>query len=302
MKLNKYLKIAIVMLCILSIASLFVFDISADVGNSFSGGDYDGYDYGGSGYSDGGGGDLTFLIWLLFDHPIIAFVLIVGFVIYTIINNNRQNSTTHKVQKGHDRYSNPGFKSNSGIYEDIVVDRIKEEDPNFSKEEFKSYTNEVWLALQEAWEAKNWKVVRPFESNALFTVHERQLQEYIDNKTTNYMNKQNIRNTLISDYRIDGDFEKITVKLDASLLDFTLDDETMKLIEGSQDEFVHRSYRLEFIRTKQVTKRSEGSNVTNCPNCGAPTSVTSSGQCEYCKSVITNGDYGWVLNKYGPWN
>ena len=38
-----------------------------------------------------------------------------------------------------------------------------------------------------------------------------------------------------------------------------------------------------------------------CPNCGAPTEVTSAGQCEFCKSIITSGDYGWVLNHYGKW-
>ena len=41
--------------------------------------------------------------------------------------------------------------------------------------------------------------------------------------------------------------------------------------------------------------------ITNCPNCGAPTQVTSSGECEYCHSVITNGDFGWVLNQYMAW-
>ncbi len=298
MKKQNLFKLIMILLCLLLVVSMFTFPLSADVGNSFSGGDdYGGYDYGSS---SGGSLDLSFLIWMFMENPVIAIIVIVIFIIYTSAMKNKNNHST-SINRGHTNYSNPGFKSNSGIYEDVVVAKIHENDPNFNKDEFKAYTNEVWLALQDAWEAKNWKVVRPFESNSLFAVHERQLQEYIDNKTTNYMNKQNIRNTLISSYRDHGEYESIVVKLDASLLDFTLDDETMKLIEGSQDQFVHRSYKLEFIRTKQVTKRQEGSNVTNCPNCGAPTSVTSSGQCEYCKSVITTGEYGWVLNKYGPW-
>ena len=32
-----------------------------------------------------------------------------------------------------------------------------------------------------------------------------------------------------------------------------------------------------------------------CPNCGAPTEITSSGQCPYCGSVVTNGEHDWVL-------
>jgi rubrerythrin len=38
-----------------------------------------------------------------------------------------------------------------------------------------------------------------------------------------------------------------------------------------------------------------GNSVTNCPNCGAPTEITSSGQCPYCGSVVTNGEHDWVL-------
>ena len=36
--------------------------------------------------------------------------------------------------------------------------------------------------------------------------------------------------------------------------------------------------------------------MNNCPNCGAPTEITSSGKCEYCKSIITTGDHDWVLS------
>ena len=37
-------------------------------------------------------------------------------------------------------------------------------------------------------------------------------------------------------------------------------------------------------------------STTNCPNCGAPTEITSAGQCEYCGSVITTGEHDWVLS------
>ena len=37
-------------------------------------------------------------------------------------------------------------------------------------------------------------------------------------------------------------------------------------------------------------------NKKNCPNCGAPTQITSAGKCEYCGSVITTGEYNWCLS------
>ena len=38
----------------------------------------------------------------------------------------------------------------------------------------------------------------------------------------------------------------------------------------------------------------------NCPNCGAPIKINTIGECDYCGSTITNGDFGWVLNNYEP--
>ena len=33
-----------------------------------------------------------------------------------------------------------------------------------------------------------------------------------------------------------------------------------------------------------------------CPNCGAPVSLSQSGQCEYCGSVLISGAYDWVVS------
>ncbi|HHZ05450.1 MAG TPA: hypothetical protein GX401_01475 [Clostridiales bacterium] len=33
-----------------------------------------------------------------------------------------------------------------------------------------------------------------------------------------------------------------------------------------------------------------------CPHCGAPLQITSSGKCEYCGSIVTTGEFDWVLS------
>lgn len=289
--------IQLIMLIVLALQVLQVTPVLADVGNSFSGGDSydssDNYSYS----SSGDGIDIGLLIYLCLEHPIVAAIVIIVLIVVAMVNKNKVTSNNHTT-----RYANPGFKSNNHLNENEVVAQIKANDPDFSQAEMISYVNEVWLALQEAWEKKEWQQVRPFESNTLFNIHNRQLQEFIDNHMTNYLNKQNIRSTILASYHQDANHDILDVKLDASLLDYTLDDESGKLLEGSKDQYVYRSYHLQFIRKiGSKTNCDSGTNVTNCPNCGAPTQVTSSGQCEYCKSVITNGDYGWVLNKYEPW-
>ena len=270
-----------------------------DVGNSFSGGSSGGGGgYSGGGYSSGGGGFGGFGLFMLLSHPsgIIGLIVIIG--IFMLINRGRNNGNNGN---GNIPYANQ-FDSNVGLNEDAVIAKIHEIDPDFSAENFKTYASEVYLTLQEAWEKREWQAVRPFESNNLFNVHNRQLQEYIDQQKTDHLDMQNVRELKLAEFKVDGSREVLVVKLDASLLDYVTDDNTGKILEGSKTVYQHRSYCLEFMRTAGVkTNASKELNITNCPNCGAPTQVTSSGMCEYCKSVITTGEFGWVLNKYAKW-
>ena len=64
-------------------------------------------------------------------------------------------------------------------------------------------------------------------------------------------------------YSSDEEHEIIHVKLDASLLDYVVDDDSGKVLEGSKTDYVYRSYNLEFIRKKGIkTKEQEGTAVT----------------------------------------
>ncbi|NBK96838.1 MAG: Tim44 domain-containing protein [Erysipelotrichia bacterium] len=286
MKYKKYIWLSI---CLVVLTLCFTDGILADVGNSFSGGGSSGGSYGGS-YGGSGFGSFIFLGGSPFG--LIITIIIIAVFAYFKYTQNGGNANAHYSPLSH-----------TPINEEAAIAKVKEHDPNFSADKFKSFVGEVYITLQEAWEAKNWQGVRPFESNSLFNTHNAQIQEYIDMKKTDHMNMQNIREITIAQYKEDANQEVLVVKLYASLLNYVSDDETGKIIEGSDKNYVHRQYRLEFIRTKGVkTSSDESINITNCPNCGAPTKVTSSGECEYCHSLITNGNYGWVLNKYVAWS
>ncbi|MEG1702574.1 MAG: TIM44-like domain-containing protein [Erysipelotrichaceae bacterium] len=270
----------------------------ADVGNSFSGGGSSG---GGSyGGSYGGGGMGLSGIFFLGNSPF-GMIFIVAIIVIGVIASYKRNQ--NGGNSGYvNPYANNGFESNTRIDEHQAVLDIQAIDPNFSAEHFKTYATEVYLTVQEAWENRDWSIVRPFESNALFNVHNRQLKEYMEQQKTNHLDMQNVRNVVIADFKSDGEREVITLKLDASLIDYVSDDNSGAILEGSKTQHQFRSYRLEFMRSTGLKTNSEKEvNTTNCPNCGAPTKVTSSGECEYCHSIITTGEFGWVLNQYTKW-
>lgn len=286
---KKIKKIGIAVSLISLILVVLAQPVLAEVGNSGGfGGGSSGGGFGGGGSSFGGGGFFLLGGGSFNTFLFIMFVIIV--VRYFLSSKQGGNGEQHS------RFNT------SPINETAVIDAIKAQDPNFSAEKFRGYVGELYITLQEAWEAKDFNAVRPFESNALFNMHRRQLQEYIDKGWTNYLNMQDVRQVTLANYKIDGNQEVLTVRLNACCIDYTEEDASGKLINGNRTHLNERSYRLDFIRSAGVkTSEEVGLNPTNCPNCGAPTKVTSSGECEYCHSVITNGEYGWVLNKYGAW-
>ncbi len=179
-----------------------------------------------------------------------------------------------------------------------VEAKIRETDPNFSAENFMSFAKEVFVKLQTAWMDRKWEEIRPFESNELFEQHRQQLQYLIDKNQINMMERICVRHTHLNSFRQDGDKEIIQMTLKSAMKDYTIDADTKKVVQGNPNEDVYMVYTLTFMR-KVGVKTKEGTDqksTTNCPNCGAPTKITSSGKCEYCGSIITTGEHGWVLS------
>lgn len=285
-KLLTCLVLLIAVVCCVSVCTSFV---SADVGNSFSGG---GSSSSSGSHGSSGGSGLFALLLTGGPSDIIVLLIVFGILYY---------ASKHKPEPKFVPTSD--FKT-AYFNENEVVNQIQKIDPNFSTEQFKTFVSESYLTLQEAWEKRSWSIVRPIETNVLFQVHQRQLQEYIDQGLTDHLDRQNIRSVGIASFKQEGGFDVVVVKLDASLLDYVTRDSDGKIIEGSDTVFQNRSYRLEFVRTSGVmTQAIEESDTGahNCPNCGAPIEVSAAGECAYCHTVITTGEFGWVLNKFAAW-
>lgn len=276
---------------IADVGSFESYDSGSDWGGSSSwdsGYDYDyDYDYGHS-YSSGGGiyifggGFGTFFMILM--------VIIILSVIYYYYS--KKGGLGNMMGQPRPR---PDF---SGMSEAQVEAKIKETDPMFNKEEFLSFARSTFVKLQEAWSARDWSVIRTFESNELFEQHQKQLQRFIDNNQINKMEQICVKSVSLYSFEQTGDKEVLKVTLSSKMIDYIVDATTDKILKGDRTTVRHSTYRLTFIRKAGVKTKAGTSdvNTTNCPNCGAPTQITSSGKCEYCGSVITTGEYNWVLS------
>lgn len=285
-KIRKYMPV--IFLVSLALISSYVF---ADVGNMnrYS-------DVGGSVGGDGDTGWILAFLMLFRDHPLLAIIILIVVVVVSARkkgeSGSAQNTANPVLQQQHDALDRlHAAQSASHV---AVIQQI---DPDFSADKFCAWAREVFMKIQEAWTSRNWKTIRPFESEELFSQHSTQLEEYIRNNKINVVEKIAIRSCSITDFRIDGDKEVVSVYLRAVMRDYVIDAITRKVLESDPNRDWDMAYEMVFIRKAGVKTAAGHSNMstTNCPNCGAPTSITSAGQCEYCGSIITTGAHDWVL-------
>lgn len=236
------------------------------------------------------GGILGGMLLLLIGLPVLVIIIIIVVIVYL---KKKKGGITPDLPAAPERkvIKDPDYLRQA-------MEELKGRDPDFSEDLFISRINNMFVQLQEAWQAKDWKKVRPFESDELFNTHARQLQEFIDSNTTNVVDDIAILRTDISDYHDNGATESLDVYMRVRYKDYIIDDNTKKVIEGDPNLEIFMEYELAMSRKKGVATRLEQSTVVStCPNCGANVSINASGECEYCGSVVSNGDFDWVLTR-----
>jgi len=188
------------------------------------------------------------------------------------------------------------------INESDIEAKVKVADELFNKEEFNQKAKMLFIKMQNAWMDRKWEDIRAFETDELFEQHQRQIEGYIRNKQINVMDRICVLYSKLYKFEQKGDKEVLEVVLKSRMADYIIDEDTKEVLKGDKNIERIKLYKLEFIRKVGVKTKTETEvlDTTNCPNCGAPNNITSSGKCEGCGSIITNGDFGWVLNSIEP--
>lgn len=266
-----------------------------DTGGDWGGGgwdnDYD-YDYD---YYDGGSGSYGGSIELSGGELIAVLVFFAVIVIFSIkkgSRNHRSSSSPVSPQRPSAPVRQPGN------HEAEIVPAIQAIDPNFSRDAFINWGNEVFITLQQAWTERDWSKIRPFEKEELYRQHEMQLQEYIRTGRINVIERVNIRQAYLHRYQRDAQYEYLTVYMETRMNDYIIDEKTQNVVKGDPNRDYYLNYLLTYMRRTGVLTDAAKSNhsTVSCPNCGAPVSITSAGRCEYCDHIITTGEHDWVLS------
>ena len=310
MKGKAWLFVAVMLLAVLAIGTVFAKEAPGGELLPIDAGNYNDYGGGDSGWSSGGsdwgGGSDWSSSWdddwdsdysssgsgfIFFDERLGALVVVIVTILLFVYVSRKTRKAPGRAGN-HYRGAVPQVLDHTQEIERAIL----AVDPLFNKEKFLAWSKEVYVTLQQAWMERDWSKIRPFEKEELFAQHQKLLQEYIDQGRINVMERINVNQAFLQKYERDPQYEYLTVYLQARMRDYIIDEKTRQVLMGNPDADCYMQYLMKFTRKNGVkTDPAAASNIVACPHCGAPTQITSAGKCEYCGFIVTTGDYDWVL-------
>ena len=264
----------------------------ADFGD-FGGGDYDGgYDYGGD-YSSGsssfiflGGGTGS---------TVITIIIVVIVIALLIIKNKNgagggRGGNVRGVNVGNRETAQSALRP-MGAYREL--------DPEFNEADLREKLSNLFVQMQNCWTARDIEPLRPYFTDALFTQFERQAAQKKADGLTNRIERVSVQMVEFRGFRQDGVNDHLIVKLQARMIDYTVKDDTGKVVSGSPDREKFMTYEWDLSRTTGIKTggglKKDELGRTVCPSCGAPLDINASARCEYCGSVINASAHDWAI-------
>ena len=170
-------------------------------------------------------------------------------------------------------------------------------DPKFDATAFGEKLGNLYVQMQNCWQAKNIESVRPYFTDALYQQMDRQLDSLRRNGYTNYVERISVLGVNLRGFRQSDGEDHIIAELRTRIVDYTLNDKTGELVKGDKKKEKFLTYEWELTRASgRTTGAAEEMTVVNCPNCGAPLSINATAKCPYCDSVVTVDAHDWAIS------
>lgn len=266
----------------------------ADFGDFSGGSDYggssgssswsssDSWDSSSSGSWDSGG-DGTNPVAIIF---VILFICYVAFKIRPSIKKGGNRPA--KSQRPAGAAPTTGLQPLSALYE---------WDPGFSAAHMQQRLGNLYVQMQNCWQARDLSPLRGDFTDAQYAQYDRQLQRYREVGQTNMVERIAVLEVDLVGVKQDAAEDILVANIRARITDYVVDDKTGAVVRGSKtaEKFMEYEYTLVRPRGKQTVPEDQDATL-NCPNCGAPVNINRSAQCSYCGTIITRADYDWVVS------
>ncbi len=152
---------------------------------------------------------------------------------------------------------------------------------------------QIFYQLQLTWSKRDLRLLRPYETDALYESHLYWMDEYKKQRLFNRLEDVKISQLELCKIFIDAHYISLTYRVYASMKDWT-EHEDGSFVCGSKLSARSFSEYWTVIRSRNYKPTVGG--FTQCPACGASLKINQTGDCEYCHNKVTSGEFDWVLS------
>lgn len=246
---------------------------------------------GGAGFGGAGGAggiELDWLVYLMIRYPVLGLVvLIILLLLYVVRHQLQQNVRTQIVRHNLQRHH---------AARDTNLAALKERDPCFDEAAFQQRVRDAFVKIQHAWSNMNLQQIRPVVSDGVYERFTTQIGMMRSAGQRNVMSGIQVESIDIVAVTNDGQFDCLHLAIQATAIDYTIDLDTRQVLFGSKRTPQGFSEYWSFLRKPGTrTKESPGLLEGCCPNCGGHIEAVDTAVCRYCRSVLSAGEYDWVL-------
>lgn len=184
------------------------------------------------------------------------------------------------------------------------LSNLQATDEYFDEDRFLIFVKNVFIKLQKVWSNQDIAGIESLEKGELFQEHLQKIEQFKKENQKNVIDEITVHSVNIHSYEIKDGIEKITVLLNASMINYVIDEATSKVLEGLTDLKANITYEMIFERKKGIKtekdldrqKRNFELKEETCPTCGAKLDPKLYGWCEYCMGLSKKSDTTWVLS------
>jgi len=177
---------------------------------------------------------------------------------------------------------------------DSALQHVTTTDANVTMAALKHRIELIYRQLNTAWNEDHLTHVRGYVTAALRNYLDYWLREYKAQGLHNTLKDARISKIELSKITRDLFYDAITVRIFATGYDFTTN-ASGKVVGGSAKKL--RPYTEYWTFLRSASRKGPIVVTTNCPNCGAPMSISDLGACTHCNAMVESGGFDWTLSK-----
>lgn len=191
---------------------------------------------------------------------------------------------------------NKGSSKNTSLidsrYKDLSEEDLQKILPNLSLAYLKDMAFKKFVEIQEAWMDFDYERLRELCTDELYNSYISQLEVLKLKNGQNIMSDFRLIDLKIYEVLENSGIVTVNVYMQVSFYDYVIDMKTKAVTRGTKSNKICNEYVMTFVRSKDEIKKD-----ISCPNCGAPITHNTSGECEYCGSTIVKAADDFVLSK-----